>query len=64
IGATVGKVITGQILFLPSLILIISSLIASPLGAKLGQKVNEKILRWILALLILVTAVKIWLDIL
>lgn len=64
IGATVGKVITGQVLFLPSLILIISSLIASPLGAKLGQKVNEKILRWILALLISVTAVKIWLDIL
>ncbi|MEC3641139.1 hypothetical protein BJH90_20455 [Bacillus halotolerans] len=64
IGATVGKVITGQVLFLPSLILIISSLIASPLGAKLGQKVNEKILRWILALLILVTTVKIWLDIL
>lgn len=64
IGATVGKVITGQVLFLPSLILIISSLIASPLGAKLGQKVNGKILRWILALLILVTTVKIWLDIL
>ncbi|MDY7430591.1 sulfite exporter TauE/SafE family protein [Bacillus sp. V26] len=64
IGATVGKVITGQVLFVPAMVLIIASLIASPVGAKVGQKVETKFLQWILALLILVTTVKIWLDIL
>lgn len=64
IGVTIGKVSTGQVDFLPALIMVIASLVASPLGAKLGQKVNTKVLQWILALLILGTSIKIWLDIL
>lgn len=64
IGATVGKITTGQVEFLPAFIMVIASLIASPLGAKMGQKVNAKLLQWILALLILGTSIKIWLDIL
>ncbi|MGP4065843.1 sulfite exporter TauE/SafE family protein [Oceanobacillus sp. M65] len=63
IGATTGKLMTGQVLFIPALIMIIASLIASPLGAHLGKKVNTKILQWILAILIFGTAIKIWLDI-
>ncbi|MFB4169972.1 sulfite exporter TauE/SafE family protein [Virgibacillus sp. JSM 102003] len=62
IGSTTGKLLTGQVLFIPAIIMIIASLIASPLGAKFGQKVNTKILQWILAILILGTAIKIWLD--
>lgn len=62
IGSTAGKLLTGQVLFIPAVIMIIASLIASPLGAKYGQKVNTKILQGILAVLILGTAVKIWLD--
>lgn len=64
IGATVGKVITGQVLFAPALVLMIASLIASPIGASVGQKVNTKFLQWILALLIGATAIKIWLELL
>jgi uncharacterized protein len=64
IGATVGKITTGQVELWPSLIMVIASLIASPLGAITGKKVNTKILQLILALLILVTAIKIWVDIL
>jgi uncharacterized protein len=64
IGATVGKITTGQVEYLPSVIMIIASLIASPLGAIAGKKVNTKILQIILALLVLVTAIKIWMDIL
>ncbi len=64
IGATTSKVITGQVLFVPALIVIVASLIASPLGAKAGKKLNTKYLQWILAVLILGTAIKIWLDIL
>lgn len=64
IGSTTGKLMTGQVLFVPALIMIVASLIASPLGVKVGKKVNVKILQGILAVLILATAVKIWFDIL
>ena len=62
IGTTIGKVATDQVLYGPAIIMIIASLIAAPLGAKAGQKINTKILRWILATLILATAVKIWAE--
>jgi uncharacterized membrane protein YfcA len=64
IGSIVGKISTGQILFWPALILVVASLIASPLGAKIGKKSNTKILQFVLAALIIVTAFKIWFDIL
>ncbi|MGC6584288.1 sulfite exporter TauE/SafE family protein [Paenibacillus sp. Dod16] len=64
IGSTVGKLTTGQVDYIPALIMVVASLIASPLGAVAGKKMNTKILQIILAVLILATAVKIWLDIL
>jgi uncharacterized protein len=64
IGSMFGKITTGQVELIPSIIMVIASLIASPLGAKAGQKMNTKILRVILAVFILTTAVKIWVDIL
>lgn len=64
IGATIGKVTTGQVEYFPAVIMIIASLIAAPLGAKFGKRLNTKILKMILAVLILATAIKIWLDIL
>jgi uncharacterized protein len=64
IGATVGKITTGQIEYLPAFIMIVASLIASPLGAMAGKKINTKVLQVILALLIVATALKIWIDIL
>lgn len=62
IGTTIGKIATDQILYGPAFIMIIASVIAAPLGAKIGQKMNTKALQWILAILILGTAIKIWLD--
>ncbi|ALC86835.1 hypothetical protein AM499_14140 [Bacillus sp. FJAT-22090] len=64
IGATIGKVTTGQVEYFPAVIMIIASLIAAPLGAKFGKRLNTKILKMILAVLILATAIKIWMDIL
>ncbi|MGE6487730.1 sulfite exporter TauE/SafE family protein [Paenisporosarcina sp. NPDC076898] len=64
IGATVGKVTTGQVDYYPAAIMVVASLIASPLGAMAGKKMNTKLLQVILAVLILATAVKIWMDIL
>ncbi|MEZ7173067.1 sulfite exporter TauE/SafE family protein [Sporosarcina sp. OR05] len=62
IGSTVGKVVTDQILYGPAAIMIVASILAAPLGAKAGQKMNTKVLQTILAVLILGTAIKIWLD--
>lgn len=64
IGTTASKMITGQVLFIPAVIMIAASLIASPLGAKIGKKMNTNVLQWILAILILATAIKVWVDIL
>jgi len=64
IGSTVGKLTTGQVDYIPALIMVVASLIASPLGAAAGKKMNTKLLQIILAVLILATAIKIWLDIL
>lgn len=64
IGGSIGKVSTGQVEWLPTIIMIIASLIAAPIGAKVSKKLNIKILQVFLAILILATAIKIWMDIL
>ncbi len=63
IGTTVGKVMTNQVLYIPALIMIVASILASPLGANLSKKVDSMVLRGMLAILILGTAIKIWFDI-
>ncbi|WP_110114447.1 sulfite exporter TauE/SafE family protein [Bacillus sp. CGMCC 1.16541] len=62
VGVTIGKVSTGQVLFLPALMIVLASLIAAPLGAYVGQKTKTKSLQVILALVIMATSLKIWFD--
>lgn len=62
IGTTAGKIATGQVLLLPAIIMVIASIIGAPLGANAGKKMNTKYLQWILAALILASAVKIWIE--
>ncbi|MCG3086490.1 sulfite exporter TauE/SafE family protein [Sporosarcina cyprini] len=62
IGSTIGKVMTDQVLYGPAAIMIVASIIAAPIGAKAGQKMNTKALQAILAVLILATAIKVWLE--
>lgn len=64
IGAVSGKIATGPVPILPSLIMVVASLIASPIGAKMGKRVNTKVLQGIMVILILATAVKTWIAIL
>lgn len=64
IGSTGGKLFAHQILFLPALVVVIASIISAPIGAKVGQKMNAKVLRYILAGLIVITAIKVWSGIL
>lgn len=62
IGIMIGKITTGQVVVLPSIIIAIASLLASPIGASIGEKMNQKVLQWILAILIVATSVKIWIQ--
>ncbi|MBM7655589.1 sulfite exporter TauE/SafE family protein [Neobacillus cucumis] len=64
IGAVSGKIATGQVPILPSIIMVVASLMASPIGATAGKRVNTNVLQVIMGILILVTAVKTWIGIL
>ncbi|MCM3388845.1 sulfite exporter TauE/SafE family protein [Ureibacillus chungkukjangi] len=64
VAGSIGKITTGQVEYLPTLIIVIAGLMAAPIGAKVSTKLNTKMLENILAILILGTAVKIWVDIL
>lgn len=64
IGSTAGKVMAGDVLFWPSVIMVVASILAAPVGAVISKRINTKMLQAILAVLILGTALKIWLDIL
>ncbi|WP_040209475.1 sulfite exporter TauE/SafE family protein [Neobacillus jeddahensis] len=64
IGAVSGKISTGQVPILPSMIMVAASLMASPIGAHIGKRVNTKVLQGIMGILILATAIKTWMTIL
>lgn len=64
IGSTAGKLMGGHMLLVPSIVMVIASTIAAPVGAKISKNLNAKLLQWILAILIIATVIKIWLDIL
>lgn len=64
VAGSIGKITTGQVEYLPTLIIVIAGLMAAPIGAKVSTKLNTKMLENILAILILGTAMKIWVDIL
>jgi len=63
IGATIGKIIGGHMLLVPSIVMVVASLIAAPLGAHFSKKINTKILEMILLVLIGATVIKIWYEI-
>lgn len=63
-AGSIGKITTGQVEYLPAIIVIIAGLIAAPMGTKISKKMNTKVLQNVLAVLILGTAIKIWIDIL
>lgn len=62
IGTATGKIATGQVLLIPAVIMVVASIIGAPLGAKVSKKMNTKYLQWILAGLILASAIKIWFE--
>ena len=59
----VGKIATGQVPFLMAVPLLVGAIPAAQLGSYVGKKTKTQYLRWILALIIAGTAIKIWMDI-
>lgn len=64
IGSTFGKLLGGHMLLVPSVVMVVASIIAAPLGAKLSKQMNTKLLQRILLILIAATVIKIWYEIL
>jgi uncharacterized membrane protein YfcA len=63
-GGIVGKISAGHIPLLPTIFTVIGSLLGAPLGSRISAKINVKYLRYGLAVLISLTAVKVWMTIL
>ncbi|MDA8084642.1 MAG: sulfite exporter TauE/SafE family protein [Nitrospiraceae bacterium] len=59
----VGKIATGQVPFHMAAVLLLGAIPAARLGSAAGKKTRVEYLRWLLALIIISSAVKIWLDI-
>jgi len=59
----IGKTATGQIPFAMAAALVIGAIPVAKAGAILSRKTKTQYLRWLLAVIILGTAVKIWIDI-
>lgn len=59
----IGKVATGQVPFHMAVALLIGAVPAARIGGIVGRKTKTQYLRWLLAVIIVSTAVKIWMDI-
>jgi uncharacterized protein len=64
IGGMIGKIMAAHVLWAESAILIIGSLIGASIGANVGQRVSRGFLQGTLAVLIILTSLKVWYDIL
>ncbi|GBD98388.1 sulfite exporter TauE/SafE [bacterium BMS3Abin07] len=58
-----GKVVTGQVPFLMAGAMLLGAIPFARVGGYVGKKTNTRILKWLLALIIAGTAIKIMMDI-
>ncbi|MFZ3138718.1 MAG: sulfite exporter TauE/SafE family protein [Thermodesulfovibrionales bacterium] len=59
----IGKVATGQVPFYMALALLLGAIPSARLGSMVSRNTKSQSLRWILAFIISVTAIKVWYDI-
>jgi len=59
----VGKIATGQVPFYLAGALLMGAIPSARLGSVIGKKTKVQFLRWLLSIIISVTAVKVWYDI-
>lgn len=58
-----GKIATGQVPFSMALALLLGAISSARLGSIVSKKTKTQFLRWLLALIISTTAIKVWYDI-
>lgn len=56
----IGKMATGQVPYLMALPLILGAIPAARFGSIVGKRTDTRFLKWLLAALIMITAVKVW----
>ena len=59
----IGKAATGQVPYLMALVMLLGAIPFARLGGVVGKRSNVVFLRWLLAVIILLSSVKIWMDI-
>jgi uncharacterized membrane protein YfcA len=59
----IGKVATGQVPYCMALALLFGAIPSARLGSMVSRKTKTQSLRWILAFIVSVTAIKVWYDI-
>jgi uncharacterized membrane protein YfcA len=59
----IGKIATGQVPFHMAAALLIGAIPSARLGGAVGKKTKTQYLKWLLATIIVATAIKIWADI-
>jgi hypothetical protein len=60
----IGKATTAQVPLVPAVFLVLGAIPFARLGSMIGKKTHVKALRWMLAAVIMASAIKIWSDIL
>lgn len=60
----IGKSVTGQVPLLLSIPLLAGAIPSARLGSVVGKRTNARFLKWLLAIIIFITAIKVWIDIL
>jgi uncharacterized protein len=60
VTGTIGKMVTGQIFWPAALALVVGTVPGAQFGGKMSKKVNTRYLRLAIAVIIAVTGVKMW----
>ncbi|GAA4726742.1 sulfite exporter TauE/SafE family protein [Brevibacillus fulvus] len=64
VGGVTGKLTAGHIPLLPTVLVVIGSIVGAPIGSRVSAKLDVKLLRYGLVLLLTITAIKVWSTIL
>jgi uncharacterized membrane protein YfcA len=64
ITGTVGKMVTGQIIWPYALALVVGTIPGAQLGGTVSKKVNTKHLRMAIAVIIAITGIRMWVQVL
>ncbi len=62
-AGAIGKIMTGQVLWLPAIGLILGSVVMAQAGAIISHKTSTKALRLMLVVIVLLSGIQIWRDI-